>query len=255
MSQECEVGSRAEVVLIDPPCLVAERDCDVDIHFSREVHVRKMALTRDGTLMANAPSAPQMTKTIRVSVPAIESCCVCVDVDLGRGDESRPTLCMLVLPKAAAEEICDLFSHMMADIYASRAGASCVDALQNPMDAPATADGPLPPESLDDQELKEAAWTTYFRQFSADFAQILKDLDSGAPGGHTGSVPMAMYLLKRRSWSTASFLLNRCLASGVRVTWGPFVLSESDLGPEQLERDFSSHVQLVEANGQDSPMD
>ena len=63
MSQECEDGSQAEVVLIEPPCLVAERECEVDIHFSREVHVRKMALTRDGTLMADAPSAPQMTKT------------------------------------------------------------------------------------------------------------------------------------------------------------------------------------------------
>ncbi|CAD7699321.1 unnamed protein product [Ostreobium quekettii] len=103
--------------MMDPPCLVAGRECSLEVHFCREVVVKNMEVTRDGESVNARRRQTKKGKKIRLSIPANEGCRVSVGVARPACPEAMtPSVDVLALPREAAEEVCQLFERMVAGV-------------------------------------------------------------------------------------------------------------------------------------------
>eukprot|EP00803_Ostreobium_quekettii_P007675 evm.model.scf_96.8 EVM.evm.TU.scf_96.8 scf_96:123393-125899(+) len=219
------------VALIEPPCLVAGRACNVVLHTSTEANAR--ALTTKGEGESQASLVSNAGRTVSIAVPPSENYWVSLAVPAAEEGGQESTVVMLALPRSAAQEMQYLFLRMAAEAR-QRKGRLSTELHYGGHDMTGASQ-----EFSDDMGAKKAAWAHHFGPFSIDFADALEDLISGDGQKKGLIVPLARYLMTNRLWNAASFLLTTCSRCGVPVTLGPFALSEDDVSADNLRNDFA----------------
>lgn len=58
-------GPRPDVVCIEPPCLIAGTESEVEVHMSREVNVGLLIVSQDGHFVTDVSQPAERQKAIR----------------------------------------------------------------------------------------------------------------------------------------------------------------------------------------------
>ncbi|CAD7699326.1 unnamed protein product [Ostreobium quekettii] len=223
---------RPDVVLIEPPCLIAGTDCEINVHMSREVSVGLLIVSQDGHFVTDVCPPAGRQKAIRISLPAFQSCRLRVAIHPNGYGHNQVAPCMLSLPEPVAQEFRRLFKGIERAICSKRKKRESQQAAKI---------GSVPAHTKRAQRLpqaKELAWCSHFAPLCSRFADLLEGLSSGSGHLHQACAETAMLFLKKRMWASASFLLTACLESGASVTLGPYALLGEDVEAARLRKDF-----------------
>ncbi|CAD7699882.1 unnamed protein product [Ostreobium quekettii] len=218
------------LVLIEPPCLVAGEKSSVDVRLSWAMLPEdrmQMEVTGSNGCIEKARFMSKQGDAMSLSIPPVKCGGVCLDFELAEHGAKGPTANLLALPKCPAEEMCGLFSKLMSEIQTIRA--------QREFNLPFAH---FHQESRDEQMLKEALWTSYFRILCSDFASMLDGLRCGDERMQAKCPALVKYFLANQMWATASFLMKAAAASRAKIS-GPRVRF---LGGENLASKMASKI-------------
>eukprot|EP00803_Ostreobium_quekettii_P006976 evm.model.scf_1278.3 EVM.evm.TU.scf_1278.3 scf_1278:21217-23727(-) len=214
-----------DVALVEPPCLIAGEPCRLHIRLARDIACvgswPQVHVSAGGRRVGTAGGVYMRRDTMSVTIPAVDSCCVSLDITPVGHEHSQSTVNILALPRPAALEVCDLFE------MAQRQPDGCYIKASEQLD------------HVDQKEsLKEELWSSYFGAFCADFASVLECLSTGSRCAQPTCACLVRHMLSHHMWHSASFLMTSCIRSGGQVTLGPFALNEEDVEPDRLQANY-----------------
>ncbi|CAD7696500.1 unnamed protein product [Ostreobium quekettii] len=223
---DCRVGGHDAklpgIALVDPPCLGARCECEVEIRLQHEFQGgegRLVIVGGGGVTVASVPLTDVTGRTVRVLLPPQEAGPLTVGVEGSLSEAAYATL--LVLPSDACRDVEEIFV-LMADAIREEA---------SPLRS-GTADAR---ESL----ILESAWRDYFQPFATDLGGLLQVLAAKgqlSPRDSNLLHSQLVYMLQNCAWALAAYFLRACLSYGIPIKIGSCQFSEEDVDPAVLRR-------------------